>query len=70
MTLQDVFNRMVSGKQVRLTKEGREYWTKDMIVPNIGQWFTITSVHSDGSVRLVGELHDMFENLDIKYITF
>jgi hypothetical protein len=67
--LRKAFEFMMADKQVRITKEGRDFWTKGMHYHNIGQWFYIQAVRTDG-IDICGVNHDSMEKMPIEYIKF
>lgn len=67
MKAETAFIKMMKGICVRITPEGRAFWTKDMILTNIGQWFRIKKVGSD-SVDLVGQYHETIRSFPLKYV--
>jgi hypothetical protein len=65
-----VFNAMIDGKKVRITKEGRAYWKTDSVTEDTvdGQWFYIQAINDDGTVRLCSEYHYIFDNFPLDFV--
>lgn len=70
--IKKAFEHMLAGKQVRITKEGREFWSAPSTPfthgrDNLGQWFHIQAVRADG-VDITGVNHDTMEGMPIEYL--
>ena len=67
MELQTAFLKMIMGRCVELSDEGRKEWMKAGI-ENIGRWFFIISINEDESITLESQTKHRFENLTLKHI--
>lgn len=63
MKAQDLFERMMNGKQVRITDEFRQYWGICS-----GAWFYIKYISADGTACLQDRYHSEFNNVPIDQI--
>lgn len=69
-TILDVFNRMLSNKQVRITSEYRAEMNKIFNGYFKDQWFYIQSVHVDETITLCGNNHTILEGTKLSQIKF
>ena len=65
--LQTAILKMIMGRCVELSEEGRKEW-EEAGIENIGRWFFIKSINDDESITLVSQTHHVFENLTLKHI--
>lgn len=69
MTIHEAFEKMLSGKCVRITPEFRAYWEDGKVIPLIlGQWFTIQSIETDSAELCSNDTHEIFRNVPVKHI--
>lgn len=76
MTAQDVFSRMMKDKMVRLTSEGKEYWSSAIEYrkgkannPLYTTWFYILSV-SQCDCQICSQSHLILDGVKFEHLTF